>query len=231
MKHDLTGRRFFRITVIAQAGTEPATGLPIWRCRCTCGREHTTLTSAISRRAITPIHCACSVKTRRRRKTGRHGGSSSREYGEWRALLKRCGTRSAVRKGITLHSSWGDSFSDFLGDVGPSPSRNARLWRIDSSKPWEPCNTRWIETTKRRRPSNARLLTCGGKTATLAAWARVSGIKPGTLHSRLEGGWTLHRALTQRTRKRETNPWLRELAANLRRIRFNDSRKLRRLGG
>jgi hypothetical protein len=196
MTADLIGRRFSRTTVLAQAGTEPAAGLPTWRCRCVCGREHTALTSGISHRAITPIRCACSAKTRRRRKTGRHGGSSSREYPEWQALLKRCGTRTAVRKGIRLHSPWESSFSEFLNDVGRSPSSNARLWRIDSSKPWEPRNARWIETTKRRGRSNARMITYRGKTASLTRWSRASGINVSTLHARLAAGWTLRHALT-----------------------------------
>jgi hypothetical protein len=195
MNYDLTGKRFFKLTVIAREGTEAATGLPIWRCRCVCGREHTTTTSPISRRCITLIRCPCMTKPKRRRHVIRHGGSSSREYAEWRALRKRCGTSTAKRRAITLEPRWAVSFDAFRRDVGPCPAPNARLIRIDAGKGWEPGNTRWVVSPKPRRRANARTIAAGGKAASLAAWSRAMMIEPGTLWWRVKAGWPVQKAL------------------------------------
>jgi hypothetical protein len=232
MNYDLIGKQFFRITVIAHAGAEPKTGLPTWRCRCVCGREHTTTTSAISRRCISPVRCPCSSPPRRPRRLVRHGMSSSREYSEWRALKKRCSTTTAKRKGIAMHPAWGGNFAAFIADAGPCPGPIARLTRIDPDRAWEPGNTRWIITGKTRRRCDARMITFTGRTRSLAVWSRLAGISPGTIHGRLGAGWSVERALRTPVREIEKDQYLRELAAHMRRVRRNDRRRyLRRVRG
>ena len=195
MSIDLIGRRFFKIAVLARAGTDPLTKLPTWHARCLCGREHLAITSSISRKCIRPVHCPCSVLPKRPRKLVRHGMSRSREYTEWRAMLKRCSTPTARRKAIRLRPMWKDSFSTFLADVGPCPTPDARLVRISRKAGWEPGNVAWKEAGLPRRRADARLIEYKGEIAALSDWAKLMGMHPQTLHSRLADGWPVGKAL------------------------------------
>jgi hypothetical protein len=190
MHHDLSGKRFFKITVIGPDGTESATGLPTWRCRCVCGRKHIVQTSATSRRNLVPVHCPC-VPGRQKRQHIRHGMSGSREYSMWRALKQRCRTDAAKRQGELLPSAWMVSFLAFFGDVGPAPSLDASLIRIGSNQ-WE-----WQKGLDDRPRANARMITHGGHTASLSEWARSAGMRPSTLHARLRRGWLMDAALSR----------------------------------
>jgi hypothetical protein len=205
MFHDLTGQRFFRITITARRATDAITALPTWHARCVCGRYHIAATSPIVPRCIVPVHCPCSIRKPRKRRPGeQHGMSTSREYAEWRALRKRCATPAAARKKLSLFPAWEHSFGDFLAEVGRCPSPNAKLSRVDRRQPWVPGNTRWIVTSQPRRRIDARMLTLDGKTASLSNWARSAGMKPQTLHARLARGMALRDALLQPLRARST---------------------------
>lgn len=198
MIYNLVGQRFFRITVTARHGTDSITGLPTWHARCVCGRNHIATTSPIVTRCIAPVHCPCSISTRhKRRPAERHGMSKSREYAEWRALLKRCARPAAKRKKLSLHPEWERSFTAFLEDVGACPSPEAKLSRVDRKRSWVPGNAQWIATNKPRRRIDARMLTLDGKTRSLSEWARSAGMRPQTLHARLARGMDLRDGLLQ----------------------------------
>jgi len=53
---DLTGQKFGRLTVIAEAARTHSKK-PRWRCRCDCGRETTVVSSNLKRGAV--ISCGC----------------------------------------------------------------------------------------------------------------------------------------------------------------------------
>lgn len=58
----------------------------------------------------------------------------------------------------------------------------------------------WMRRRLRPRP-NDRTLTVDGVTRTIAEWALLAGITPGTLHARLRTGWSEREAVSPRTHR------------------------------
>lgn len=47
-------------------------------------------------------------------------------------------------RGITVCDRWRESFAAFLADMGPRPSSNHTLDRINVNSNYEPSNCRWV---------------------------------------------------------------------------------------
>jgi hypothetical protein len=88
-------------------------------------------------------------------------------------------------------------FETFISDVGPRPSPQHSLDRIDNNKGYEPGNCYWatqVEQMNNQRGN--RWIMYGGQVETLANWARLSGIPRAILANRLHRGWDAERAIT-----------------------------------
>lgn len=91
--------------------------------------------------------------------------TATREYKSWWAARKRCTNPEARQwsdyggRGITMCERWCASFEAFLADVGPSPSRQHTLGRIDNDGPYAPHNVRWETMTEQNRNTRATVLT------------------------------------------------------------------------
>lgn len=104
----------------------------------------------------------------RRTQFERHGMSHTPEYSAWRNMVGRCtpgSRRYEVHReyygdrGITVCDQWRASFVNFLADVGPRPSDQHSLDRIDNDKGYEPGNVRWAtasEQAQNRRPRRSK---------------------------------------------------------------------------
>jgi len=101
-------------------------------------------------------------------------------------------------RGITVCERWLLSFVAFLEDMGRRPSLRHMLERLDNDGPYSPENCCWatrIEQANNRR--NNRLLTWNGRTQTLAAWSRETGIPQHRIEQRLNRcDWSIADALT-----------------------------------
>lgn len=133
-----------------------------------------------------------------------HGRSKTPEYRRWAAMLSRCRNPNDASyylygaRGIVVCDEWQaeGGFEKWLAEVGPLPSPDHSLDRIDNAKPYEPGNIRWA--TAKEQAANtrqARLHTVNGETHCLNEWARRRGMKPAKLHGRLRHGWTINEAL------------------------------------
>lgn len=126
------------------------------------------------------------------------------EYGTWRAMLQRCynekcsGYKYYGARGIRVWRPWAFSFEQFLADMGPKPTPDLTIERINNNGHYLPTNCRWATRKEqgRNRRSN-RLLTVGGRTQPVVAWAEEAGISSRVIGMRIERDrWDVGRAVS-----------------------------------
>lgn len=195
---DLTGRRFNRLTIISYEGQ--VAGGAAWLARCDCGNE-----KVVKRKHLLSgkqQSCGCLRNEKHPMQT--HGRTKTPEYRAWKAMKGRCLSPTNKRyeyyggRGIQVCDEWRDSFEAFLCDMGPRPSDEHSLDRIDPDGNYEPGNVRWADKlTQLRNRRNVARATINGETKTLTEWAKEYGISPELVRSRVKDrGWELMRALT-----------------------------------
>jgi hypothetical protein len=100
-------------------------------------------------------------------------------------------------RGITVCEEWmgKDGFERFLEHIGPKPSPDLSLDRIDNDGNYEPGNVRWatdIEQANNKRKYNSHRdslrITSNGETLTVNEWARKTGLDPTTIRWRMRQG-------------------------------------------
>jgi hypothetical protein len=170
-----------------------------WRCRCVCGAER--LVQARHLRSGRTKSCGC---------RGKGGFTRDKTYNAWSAMRQRCCNPNAPSwanyggRGITIAPEW-DDYATFLHDVGAAPTPGHSLDRIDSDGNYEPGNVRWANSQQQaRNRRSTRLVTFGGVTQSIAAWAEEKGIPRDTLRSRLQT-WSVEKALTTPVHRRNTH--------------------------
>jgi hypothetical protein len=194
------------VIVIAEADVDAA-GNPVWLCQCTCGREYETAVHPSIPREPFQYRCPLPLRRRLSRLMVKHGHSRTREYKLWCDLRRRCSEEADrgryLDRGVYLHAAWDADFLTFLTDVGAAPAANARFERIGNKGAFVPGNVRWsVEGPKTGQRLNSRLITFDGKTATLAEWAKETGLDPATISGRLARKWPLAKALHLPAQKR-----------------------------
>jgi hypothetical protein len=124
------------------------------------------------------------------------------EHNSWRAMKERCyrleskSYKNYGGRGITVHDPWRKSFTEFYHYMGPKPSKDYTIERIDNSKGYYPGNVRWA--LKSEQPANRRYchkIEYMGHIVNLATFCKVTGAKRGTIDGRRKRGWTLSEAI------------------------------------
>jgi hypothetical protein len=197
---DFTGQKFGRLTVLSRA-PNMAPGKTFWRCLCDCGAHAVFRADQFGR---TPnASCGCyNIELAKARLTT-HGRSHLPEYRIWAGIKSRCTRPSSAAfhkygaKGVTVCDRW-LTFANFFEDMGPRPSPQHTIDRIDGSKGYEPGNCRWATPTQQQRnlKNNVRI-THDGRSLTAGEWSQVVGLKEKTIYSRVSLGWTPEDALTK----------------------------------
>ena len=200
---DLTGRRFNKL--VALELVEDRRGkrdrVRLWRCRCDCGNE-----PIVAQRYLTAggtKSCGCIIGKHKRT----HGGTGTAEFRIWDSMRRRCGDPKHPSyadyggRGIRVCERWQD-FAAFRDDVGPRPTPEHQIERVDNDCGYEPENCVWatrVAQSNNRRSS--RRLTMNGETLTMAQWERRQGLKAGAIFRRLQQGWSVEDAITRPRRK------------------------------
>lgn len=101
-------------------------------------------------------------------------------------------------RGIRVCAQWLASYDSFLADMGPRPSPEHSLDRINNNGNYEPGNCRWATRHQQNRNrSDNIVLELDGRRKILADWARGLGITKQALRFRLSSSdWTYRDALT-----------------------------------
>ena len=191
-----------RLTEIgADPGGDPKKAL----YRCLCGADVIKIRLNVSLGGTRS--CGCLQKERASNASRVHGLSRTSMHNIWWAMLQRCLSKNVKAykdyggRGITVCDRW-MLFVNFLEDMGPRPSKDHTLDRVDNDGPYSPENCRWAtraEQANNRRSS--RLIEFNGKTQTMAQWGKELGIHPDTIWSRLDQyKWSVQKALTEPVR-------------------------------
>lgn len=184
---DITGMRFGRLLVQAKTDGNK------WRCVCECG--NTIITAKANLLSGDTRSCGCLQREIVRGKAQTHGMTGTRLYNIWRGMHDRCrrkrnhAYKNYGGRGISVCDEWAD-FSVFRDWALTSGYRdNLTIDRIDTDGDYCPANCRW--STYKEQANNKRnnhLLTDGNETKTLTQWADSTGIKRGTLSTRVLHG-------------------------------------------
>lgn len=183
----LLGRRFGRLLVLRRS-TEKA-HYARWECQCDCG----AITSASSKKLLNgqTKSCGCLRKEVSRDRMLKHGLCGTKAFGVWRGMIRRCYDTKAKSypryggRGILVCSEWRQSFVAFHQDMG-DPLPGMTLEREDTNGPYCKENCRWATMKEQQNNrTNNRLISCRGKTLTVAQWSELRGINYGTLFSRI----------------------------------------------
>jgi hypothetical protein len=120
---------------VARAGLD-GRGRRRWRCKCDCGNEIVATASQIDggSRGILSCGCLCKEECRGRGHANpnyKHGMWQTAEYRSWAGIIRR-GRRTGVC------SDWRNSFETFFRDIGPRPSADMSLHRINKDEGYFP---------------------------------------------------------------------------------------------
>lgn len=139
-----------------------------------------------------------------------NGGSPSkttREFHIWRLMLNRCHNelssdfRKYGARGIQVCRAWRDDFMAFYNELGPRPSPNHSVDRINNDRGYEPGNCRWaLPTVQANNTRATHIVTFRGERRALADWARHFGVRRRVLYYRLIlAKWPVERAFENLT--------------------------------
>jgi len=133
---------------------------------------------------------------------------TSSEYNAWRNAKARCENPrhpqypSYGGRGITMAPEWRTNPTRFLADMGPRPSPEHSLDRIDNEGPYAPGNCRWATMAEQMRNTrDNRWYTYQGETLCLFDWCHRYQIDMGTMRRRLGLGMPFAEAILLRPSK------------------------------
>lgn len=188
---DMTGAVIGGQTVIAQDGIDRH-GQARWSARCVCGSVRAVAGGKLRRGEAGS--CGCQKPQKLAVAHTRHGaaagGKLTPEYRVWSGMIDRCERPSFSQfadyggRGIRVCEEWRHDFAAFLAHIGPRPSSQHSIDRIDNARGYEPGNVRWATKTEQNR--NKR----NSRVAHLLDAAAANGIKRSTLYGRIVKGWS-----------------------------------------
>ncbi len=135
--------------------------------------------------------------------------SNTSEYKIWKGIRKRCFNNKTKffhnygGRGISICKRWLASFPNFFKDMGPRPSPQHSIDRINNNKGYSPSNCRWV--TRKEQNSNTRRtvkITINGTTKCIVHWCDFYNTSTVTYYRRIKEGMSPKQALETPRRSR-----------------------------
>ncbi len=193
---NLAGKSFGKLTVISEAPSQRCGSdgrlKMFWNCRCECGKF--CVVRGENMRVGKIVSCGCTKGPRKK-----HGMSHSPEILAYRSMLVRCtkpGDKNYANyggRGITVCGRWlgPEGFVNFYADMGPRPSPQHTIDRINTNGNYCPENCRWADwKTQQRNRRNNHLIEFRGETRCLAEWCETLNISRSAFHKGVNRGMT-----------------------------------------
>lgn len=133
-----------------------------WRCRCTkCGAEKEIYGTDIRRHSSEKGCRSCHSRTARHTHTD--------EYNHWCEMRTRVTNKNRPYfdkySALGMDESWKNSFDAFIAHIGPRPSPEHTVDRIDNNVGYYPGNVRWATRKEQARNTSRNI------------WVWVNGVK------------------------------------------------------
>ena len=181
------------LSFIAVSESKSKDGHIKWLCKCSCGDVSEYIATRVRNNRVNQCKQCATKASAEKIKT--HGMRNSKEYSTWSAMKARCiyiESKDFYRyggKGIFICSEWANSFEAFFEHIGPAPSHQHSIDRIDNLKGYEPNNVRWATKTQQQRNKNNSVYVTNGKNVFhINDVATKLGISRGAAHLRLKRG-------------------------------------------
>lgn len=184
---DQIGLRYSRLITVRVFDRQ--NGHVRWVCRCDCGKQHVAKLIHLRNGLIQSCGCYNREKTIRLNTT--HGqalsvdaGGCTPEYTAWRGMKERCHNQNNSHyhnyggRGISVCAEWRDNFEAFFAHLGPRPSPNYSVDRIDNNRNYEPGNIRWATVRQQalNKQASGRLLDINDQPVSFASVAEYLGL-------------------------------------------------------
>ena len=128
----------------------------------------------------------------------RSGVESLPEYSVWQHIKQRCLNPKDARfsaymgRGITVCESWAKSFHGFYSDMGPRPSKDHSIERVNNDDGYHKSNCVWA--TRVEQQNNLRTtirVVFEGSAQPVSVVARKLGYNAGAMRERVRAGWPI----------------------------------------
>ena len=154
---DRTGMTFTYLTVLERVPNK--TGIRVlYKCICKCGKivnvQSGNLVSGDTK------SCGCRKIEKSIERNLKHGASKTIEYSSYLSMIRRCMSKKHCSyknyggRGILVCKEWLNSFENFYKDMGPRPSKNHSIDRINVNGNYTKENCKW--STRSEQQKNKR---------------------------------------------------------------------------
>ena len=211
--NEMIGNKYGKLTVVS---TENQGKKTLLKCICDCGNVIIRPTYLIATKQIKSCGCLKSDAIKRYNASGQHSRSRLKDgrslhplYGTWFQMLSRCEKPNYNHydryggRGIIVCKEWHDfwKFVEWSDSVGGRP-KGFTLDRINNDGNYEPSNCRWADwRTQTTNKSSNVFLEYNGISKTMIEWCEELNIHPHTLQNRIQRGWSIERALSEKPTK------------------------------
>lgn len=176
-------------------------------CRCDCGRDYIVRVDHLLDGSTSS--CGCERPTRVGAAHTKHGEWTTKLWGHWSAMRRRCNTASTGNfaiyggRGIKVCDEWKDYLAFREWALANGYDDSLSLDRVDVNGDYCPENCRWVTAKEQaRNRRNTIYVEFRGERVPLARLSEEYGVDPDLVYSRVVVlGWDVERALSAPKRR------------------------------
>ena len=203
-----SGEQFGYIIVLSETEKRKRNYV-VYKCKCAkCGRIfENSIEHYIQRHKNGYSNMTCGCFNRHKNNLYKNGLSNSRIYDIYNNMKQRCYNPNCKsykhygKRGIKICDEWKNNFISFYNwSMNNGYNDLLSIDRINVNGDYEPKNCRWIPFGQQMsNKTNTTILEYNGERKTLVQWASEYELKVCTLRTRINRGWSVERALNEKT--------------------------------